>query len=99
MVNPSGSNAVAAATQWRHESFEQMDQECRDLQEYCNLLEKEVDEARREVHEARAVAAHKDALLTEVQRELDTERVQVNGLMTYTVYIRVACVYILNAPW
>lgn len=58
-----------------------MDQECRDLQEYCHLLEKEVDETRREVQEARAVAAHKDALLTEVQRELDAERVQVGGLM------------------
>ena len=77
MVTPGGTE-----TQWRHESFSQMDQECRDLQEYCNLLEKEVDEARREEHEARAVAAHKDALLTEVQRELDAERVQVSGLMT-----------------
>ena len=81
MVTPGGTE-----TQWRHESFSQMDQECRDLQEYCNLLEKEVDEARREEHEARAVAAHKDALLTEVQRELDAERVQVSGLMTYIVY-------------
>ena len=72
-----GQGGVSEITRWRHTSFPQMDLECQDLQEYCRLLEQEVEGARKE---ARAVAAQKDSLqdlLQEAHRELEQERVQV----------------------
>jgi predicted nucleic acid-binding Zn-ribbon protein len=74
-----GGGAATNGTRWRHTSFPQMDLECQDLQEYCRLLEDELERAR---EEARAVAAQRDGLqdaLQEAHRELEQERVQVGA--------------------
>ncbi len=74
-----GGGAATTETKWRHTSFPQMDLECQDLQEYCRLLEKEVEGAR---EEARAFAVQNDDLQDALQAahsELEQERVQVSA--------------------
>ena len=55
---------------FKHASLSQLDQECRDLQEYSHLLEKDLELAGRTI-------AQKDARIAETQKQLDDERGQV----------------------